>query len=126
MDDRTADLLGALQHPGAAVLFELTQRTAAEAELIAAARGATQATTNRRLERFERLGLIERAPGRAKAPGRAWNLVHPAETEALLSAALALGAAAPRHDAKQRDRAARQLRQARAKRLGVRRIEGDG
>lgn len=124
MDDRTRDLLGALRHPGATVLFELTQRTATEAELIGAARGATQATMNRRLGALEQLGLIERAPGKAKAPGRAWVLVHPAETEALLTAALTLGASVARRDAEERERAARQLKHARAKRLGIRSVRG--
>lgn len=113
MDERTAALLDALERPAAAVLLELSEQGATEAHLVATLKGTTQATTNRRLLRLEQLGVIEREPGRTKAPGRKWSIVHPEPTNALLRAALALSEATAKGEARNRKDARKRLRRTR-------------
>lgn len=119
MDEGTTRLLDGLQHPGAAFLLQLLSDGATEAELLAVVRQAPQATANRRLVRLEDLGLIEREAGRPKAPGRRWVVRHHRETEALLSAAVALADAVTERDQAERKQTKRKLLQARVEQLGI-------
>jgi DNA-binding HxlR family transcriptional regulator len=125
VDVRTADLLDALRHPGAAFLLELLAEDATEADLLGVVKRSTQATGNRRLAALEKAGVIERSAGRVKAPGRRWAVVHPQETDELLRAALALASAAADHEAATREDANRALKRQRAERQGLREV-GDG
>ena len=124
MDARTTSLLDALAHPGAALLLALADGDATEARLLAGLTGTSQPTVNRRLTDLERLGLIERGEGRPKAPGRAWRLVEPAATEALLQSALDLADILAASEQRRRQAAKRRLKRARAARLGMRKVEG--
>lgn len=127
MDVRTVDLLDALNHPGGSFLFELLERDATEAELVASVAGATQATGNRRLFELERLGLVTRESGRAQAPGRRWSLRHEREVDALLQAALGLSRVVAQREDRERRAAQRRLKRARARRLGIRPVaDSDG
>lgn len=119
MDQRTADLLDALQHPGASFLLELLAGASTESDLLASVKRTTQATGNRRLATLEKVGLVEREPGKAKAPGRRWTVQHRDEVDALLKAALTLsGAVSDRQDAERRA-AERKRKRARAAHLGI-------
>lgn len=123
MDDRTAKLLDALDSTAVALLVELVAGPATEDELIASLDEASQPTANRKLHRLKQARILAQEAGKPHAPGRLWTVVHPAETEALLSALLALSEAIDVLDKKRRDQARRKLKQARAKRLGVRRVQ---
>jgi hypothetical protein len=68
--------------------------------------------------------LITQEPGNAKAPGRLWVVVHPKETEAMLAALFALSDTIDAKDKARRENAKRKLKRARAKRLGMRAVEG--
>jgi DNA-binding HxlR family transcriptional regulator len=123
MDDRTARLIDGLDSVGVALLVELSDKDATERDLMAAVGAPSQPTANRHLARLRRLRLIAREPGRAHAPGRLWTLVHPDETAALLAALFSLSEAVDARDRDRRRQAQRRLKQARAKRLGIRRIK---
>ncbi len=86
MDPRTAHLIDALAHPGAAVLAALLSDDATEAGLSASV-DAPQATVHRRLRRLEDLGLVTRPPGSWRSPNRPYRAVIPEELGALLAAA---------------------------------------
>jgi len=120
MDDRTASLLDALDPVGVALLAELLAGPAAERDLIDAVEGASQPTANRRLERLRRARLLAQEPGRRRAPGRLWTVVHPEETDSLLRALFALSDTIDAHDRARRKEAVRKLERARAGRLGIR------
>lgn len=127
MDDRTAELLEALDPVGAGFLAELLQGPAMEHELVDAVEAASQPTANRRLERLRRARLVTQEAGKPRAPGRLWAVVHPEETDALLTALLALAAAIDARDQARRKEATRKLKRARAKRLGIRAVrDGPG
>lgn len=119
MDARTALTLAALDETAAAVLLTLLEGPATEAELLATV-APSQPTLNRHLEKLRRSGLIVREPGRLKAPGRAWSLAHPEETDALLTAGFALSDAIAAREATAREAAKRRVLLARAKRRGLR------
>jgi hypothetical protein len=122
MDDRTARMLGALDPVGVSLLLELLPGPRTEVELLAAADEPGQSTGNRRLHRLRQAGLVAQEAGDARAPGRLWSVAHPAETETLLCAVLALSEAIDAKDRTRRAQAARKLRRARAKRLGIRSV----
>ena len=124
MDARTTSVLDALAHPGGALLLVLCEGPATEAALLSAVPSATQATANRRLAELERAGIIARDAGKAKAPGRAWRVCEPSPTESLLRAALELSDVLAAADERRRQQAMRQLRKARATRLGIRKAGG--
>lgn len=126
MDDRTAHLLDALDPVGASLLLELLAKEATEHGLIGALEAASQPTTNRRLERLRRARLIAQEPGKRRAPGRLWTVVHPEETEALLNALLELSEAIDARDRQRRREARRRLKRIRAERLSLRRLEDRG
>ena len=88
MDDRTTEVLEALDPVGASLLLELLAGPATEAELINAIDGLGQSTANRRLSKLARAGFVEQAPGKPRATGRQWRTIHPDVTSALLSAVL--------------------------------------
>ena len=69
---------------------------------------------------MEKAGLIEREPGKAKAPGRRWMLAHPREVDDLLKAAVALSEAVAERDHADREQTKRSMNRARAKRQGLR------
>lgn len=119
MDQRTADLLDALQHPGASFLLELLAGSATEADLLGSVKRTTQATGNRRLATLEKVGLIEREAGKTKAPGRRWTVQHGAEVDALLKAALTLSGAVNQQQDAERRGAERKRKRARATQLGI-------
>jgi hypothetical protein len=125
MDDRTARTLNALDPVGVDLLLGLLGKALTEAELVEAVEEATQPTTNRRLVRLKKARLIAQEPGKAKAPGRLWVVVHPKETEALLAALFTLSDAIDAKDKGRRENAKRKLKRARARRLGIRRVEGE-
>jgi DNA-binding HxlR family transcriptional regulator len=120
MDARTISLIDALRQPGAAFLVELLNGSATEANLLGTVKQITQATANRRLRNLEGVGLIQRAPGNAKAPGRRWTLVHPREIDALMTAAVALSDVLAEQEQVERDEMKRKLKRSRAKRQGLR------
>lgn len=122
MDDRTARLLGALDSVGVSLLLELLNGPRTEVHLLAAADEPGQPTGNRRLHRLREAGLVTQEAGNARAPGRLWSLAHPDETEALLTALFAVSEAIDARDRARREAAARKLKRARAKRLGIRGI----
>lgn len=120
MDDRTARLLGALDSVGVSLLLELLNAPQTEVALLAAADEPGQPTGNRRLHRLREAGMVTQEAGNSRAPGRLWSVAHPAETEALLAALFAVSEAIDASDRARREVAARKLRRARAKRLGIR------
>lgn len=125
MDTRTGQLLRALDATAAATLLEMLKRPATEAELRLIAEEPSQSTMNRRLTRMREAGLIHREPGKAKAPGRLWTVVHPDETADLLDSLLSLAGAVEARDKKRREQARRELKRARASRAGLR-VLGQG
>jgi predicted transcriptional regulator len=122
MDDRTARLLEALDPVSVSLLLELLGKPATEHELLESAE-ASQSTANRRLDRLRRARLIAQEPGKRRAPGRLWTVVHPEETEVLLTALFALADAIEALDQSRREEAKRQLKRARAERLGIRPVD---
>lgn len=125
LDRNTRELLDSLEDPGASFLALLADGPATEADLVRRARAA-QPTANRRLDRLQELGLIERPDrDRKQAPNRPWALVHASETVAVLEAAIALSEKLAEVDAATRSAARRQLRRARARETGLRRIDRD-
>ncbi len=120
MDDRTAQILDALNPLGVQLLVELLARPATEAELRSTLDEPSQSTANRRLERMSRARIVAQEPGKSRAPGRLWTVVHPSETDVLLAALFDLSAAIESRDRRRRDEASRKLKQARAERLGLR------
>ncbi|HWK26177.1 MAG TPA: helix-turn-helix domain-containing protein [Solirubrobacter sp.] len=124
MDDRTTRILEALDAVGVALLVQLIGQPATEAELVDALADASQSTVNRRLSRLRDAGLVSQDPGNLKAPGRAWKIVHPTETDTLISALLLLSDAVEAKDRSRRELAKRSLSKARATRLGIR-VVGD-
>jgi len=126
VDAQTTSLLDALAHPGAALVLALCEGEATEADLLSAVGATSQATANRRLGELERLGLVERDSGKAKAPGRVWRLVEPAPTEALLRAALDLADILATSEQRRRQAAKRRLKRAHAARVGMRRVDDLG
>lgn len=126
MDDRTARLLEALDPLGVSLLLELLGKPATENELVSAVEAASQPTANRRLERLQRARLIARERGKRRAPGRLWTIVHPEETEVLLTAFFSLSDAIDARDRVRRDQARQKLRRARAARLGIGPVENKG
>lgn len=123
MDDRTAQLLGALDPLGVSLLVELLSKAATEHELLAGTEASSQPAANRRLERLRRARLIAQEHGKLRAPGRLWTVIHPEETEALLTALFALSDAIDAHDRVRREEAKRKLKRARTERLGIRRVD---
>lgn len=113
-------MLGALDPVGASLLLELLASPRTEVDLLAAAGEPAQPTGNRHLHRLKAAGLVAQEDGKARAPGRAWSVVHLPETEALLNALLALSDAIEAADSARREQARRKLRRARAGRLGIR------
>lgn len=126
MDDRTTRLLEALDPVGFSLLLELLGQASTENNLIERVPGASQSTTNRRLERLRRARLIEQEPGKRRAPGRLWTVVHPDETEALLTALFALADAIDARDRIRREQTKRKLKRTRSQRLGIRRVDNRG
>jgi predicted transcriptional regulator len=122
MDDRTARLLEALDPVSVSLLLELLGKPATEHELLESAE-ASQSTANRRLDRLRRARLIAQEPGKRRAPGRLWTVMHPEETEALLTAIFALADAIEALDQSRREEAKRKLKRARAERLGIRPVD---
>ena len=104
----------------AKLLLELLRGPLVEAEIIANVDGLEQSTCNRRLHRLAEAGLAEQEPGTPQAPHRHWKLLHAPETEAVLTAILALADAIDTRNRRLRDRSKRSLRKARAARLGIR------
>lgn len=123
MDDRTARLLDALEAVGVDLLVELLPRPSTEHELLTTAEDADQTTVNRRLHRLRKTGVVAQETGKARAPGRLWTVVHPAETEALLEALFALARAIDERDRERRDEAEHKLKLAKAGRLGIRAVD---
>jgi DNA-binding HxlR family transcriptional regulator len=101
-------------------------RSATEAHLLGTVKQTTQATANRRLRTLEGVGLIQRAPGNAKAPGRHWTLVHPPEVDALMTAAVALSDVVAEQEQVERDEMKRKLKRSRAKQQGLRDVSNGG
>jgi DNA-binding HxlR family transcriptional regulator len=126
MDGRMAQLLQALDATSADVLLELIAGPARESELIAALSHVDQSTVNRRLHTLREAGLVSQEAGKHRAPGRAWKLAHTAETEQLLDALVSLRGAVAARDQEERADIRTRLRQARARRLGVREVKGSG
>ena len=113
-------MLGALDSVGVSLLLELLNGPRTEAELLAAVGEATQPTGNRRLHRLKDVGLVSQQAGTRRGPGRPWSLAQPAETEVWLAALFALSDAIERDDSARRASASREVRRARAKRVGHR------
>lgn len=103
--------------------MELLATTATEHELITSMDTASQPTANRRLARLAETRLIQREPGKRRAPGRLWTVVHPVETDALIEALLTLSETIEARDRARRTEARRKLRLARADRLGIRDVD---
>jgi hypothetical protein len=122
MDDRTAKTLDSLDPLSVDLLVELLDEAMTEAELIEAVEEASQPSANRRLARLRDSRLISQETGKARAPGRLWIVVHPAETAALLTALFDLADAIDAKDRQRRANARRKLKRARAKRLEIRRV----
>jgi DNA-binding HxlR family transcriptional regulator len=126
VDLRTAQIVGALDGTAASILLELLEQPSTEADLIAKIGEPSQPTMNRRLERLEHVGLVQHEPGKPKAPGRLWSVVHVDETTKLLDAMLLLSDVVEATDAARRRAAARRLKRARASRLGLKLVKDDG
>lgn len=122
MDARTAELIDALRHPGAALIVELLEESATEAYLLANVQRTTQATANRRLRKLETVGLVEREQGKSKAPGRRWQVRHGRELAAMLRAAVALATAVAEQETQERQALERRINLAQAKRQGLREV----
>ena len=120
MDDRTARLLESLDPVGASLLLELLSGPQREVDLLAVEKALGQPTGNRRLHRLKDAGLIHQEPGKPHAPGRSWSVLHPAETEALVSALVTLAEAIDTRERREREATKRKLKRARAERLGIR------
>jgi predicted transcriptional regulator len=121
MDDRTAQLLEALTAANGRLLFELLREGGRrEVDVIAAADEPAQPTGNRHLHKLRAVGLIRQEEGKPHAPGRMWDVAHPAETEELFEALFALADAIEHADRERRMQARKALRLSRAQRLGIR------
>lgn len=77
---------------------------------------SSQSTANRRLQRLGDLGLLIRAPGSRQSKDRPWMVVAPEPAEAFVQTAMALTQAIDQLDAKQRELAEAQLKEARESR----------
>jgi DNA-binding HxlR family transcriptional regulator len=119
MDLRTANLLDALDPLSVELLIVMLTGSATETDLVKSVAGATQPTVHRRLTRLAKAGLVEHEQGTPRAPGRPWSLVHVQETEQLVEALLALSDVAEDRDRAERDETRRDLKRARAGRLGL-------
>lgn len=123
MDNRTANLLDALDPVAVEVLAELLREPLTEAELIDAVSASSQPTAHRRIQRLRKAGVIANEPGKPHAPNRLWTILHPTETDALISALLALSDAIDARAKTRRKEAQRKLKLARAARLGIRKAD---
>ena len=124
MDNRTLQLIDALQSPGAAFLFELVKRGAlTEDELLQVVPDASQATGNRRLHALGKLGLLTRAPGARQYKDRAWAVSTVEAADAFLGTAMELSRAIADMEAADRTVAEAELREARKRRRRLREAE---
>lgn len=113
-------MLDALDPVAVEILVELLGEPLTEAELTKAISAPSQPTAHRRLHRLARAGVIANEPGNPHAPNRLWTVLHPEETDALVTALLGLSAAIDARASMRRREAQRQLKLARATRLGMR------
>jgi hypothetical protein len=123
VDNRTANLLDALDPVAVEVLVELLREPLTEAELIDAVSASSQPTAHRRIQRLRKAGVVANEPGKPHAPNRLWTILHPTETDALISALLGLSDAIDARVKTRRKEAQRKLKLARAARLGIRKAD---
>src|SRR4051794_32261077 len=103
MDDRTANILDALDSTAVSLLLELLEAPKTEASLLPAIGGSAQSKGNRRLHRLKDAGLLIHQRGNHRAPGRSWALTHPGEVEKLLEALFSLARAIDSRNEKSRE-----------------------
>jgi hypothetical protein len=126
VDNRTANLLEALDPVAVEILVELLREPLTEAELMDAVSASSQPTANRRIHRLRRAGVVADEPGKAHAPNRLWTVLHPEETDALVTALFGLSDAIDARAKTRRKQAQRELKLARAARRGIHKAEGSG
>lgn len=126
MDTRTANLLDALDPVAVEILVELLREPLTEAELMDAVSASSQPTAHRRIQRLRKAGIVANEPGKPHAPNRLWTVLHPAETDALLTALFGLSGAIDATAKTRRKEAERKLKLARAARLGIRKADDSG
>ena len=124
MDNRTANLLDALDPVAIEILVELLREPLTEAELMDAVAASSQPTANRRIQRLRKAGVVDNEPGKPHAPNRLWTVLHPTETDALVSALFGLSDAIDARAKSSRKEAQRKLKLARAARLGIQEAGG--
>jgi DNA-binding transcriptional ArsR family regulator len=120
VETRTAHLLDALDPVAVRILVELLREPLTEAELLDAISASSQPTAHRRINRLRRAGVVAKEPGKPHAPNRLWTVLHPEETDALVTAVFGLSDAIDARAKTRREEAQRKLKLARAARLGIR------
>jgi DNA-binding HxlR family transcriptional regulator len=119
MDRRTEQILDAMSHPGAALVFHLAAKGAmVEDELVRLIADSSQATVNRRLQRLQELGVLVRSPGPKQYRDRPWALATPEAIDALLGASTSLARAIDQEDERRRLAVEAELRAGRKRRRG--------
>jgi DNA-binding HxlR family transcriptional regulator len=120
MDKRTQQLLTALAHPGADIVFQLVSNGAmTEEELLQAVDDTSQSTMNRRLKLLGELGVLTRASGPRQYKDRPWAIAVAEAADSFLGAALELSRAVARKEEADRAIAAGELRKARKRRRAL-------
>jgi hypothetical protein len=103
MDNRTSQLLGALDPLSADLLLILLEKGLSEKGLLLEVDGGQQSTVHKKLARLADVGLI-RPTDQSRARGVPWIVAAPKETTDLLTALLALSDALDEADKRQRAR----------------------
>jgi transcription initiation factor IIE alpha subunit len=119
MDNQTKRIVEALDSGGVEVLLVLLAGAATEATIVGAITGAKQPTVHRRLVRLADAGLVAHEAGTPHTPGLLWRVRHQQELDAVLQRFFDLANAVAEAERAEREVAERQLRQARAARLGI-------
>lgn len=126
MDATTESLLDALDSVAVEILVELLREPLTEAELTDAVSASSQPTAHRRIQNLRKAGVIANEPGKAHAPNRLWTVLHPSETDALVTGLFGLSDAVDARTKTRRKEAQRKLKLARASRIGIREVEASG
>lgn len=92
MDNRTTNLMRALDGTGLEILAALVEGPMSEKTLVGHVRSATQPTIHKKLQKLANVGLVKRPPTTGKR-GLPWSVVAPQESTALLRAILLLSEA---------------------------------
>jgi len=108
MDNRTANILRALDVTALELLVALLERARSEKDLVEGVENVTQSNVHKKLQRMERAGLV-RAPAEGTR-GKPWEVAAPRPTAAFIQSLFALSDALDAADSESRANLSSRLR----------------